>query len=324
MLPQFGWHAVLTQWQAAPVVTACVAALAGLYLWGVVRVARRHPARRWPWWRTLLFFAGLAVVVLALQSGIGSYDDVVFWDHMVQHLMLIMVAPPLLIFGQPITLLLHASRNPLHTWVKGLLRSPVASFLTWPVFGFAAYAAAIVVLHLTAVANLVARNDMAHEAEHVVFLLVGYLFFLPIIGSEPIRWRLSYPARLILLFLIMPVDTFTGLVLGYGNRGTPGLPTGPRPAWAGTATADLHAGGATMWIAGDGLMFAMMMIVFLMWSTDSRAESRSRGWLEAARRATVAPSATSAETDIDDDEAQLAAYNEYLSRLNHAQRGPDR
>ena len=82
------------------------------------------------------------------------------------------------------------------------------------------------VLHLTAVANLIARNQAAHDAEHVVFLLVGYLFFLPIIGSEPIRWRLSYPTKLILLFLIMPVDTFTGLVLGYGNGGTPGLPAG--------------------------------------------------------------------------------------------------
>jgi len=326
MLPPFGWQSVLTQWQAAPAVTASVVALAGLYLWGVVRIGRQHPARPWPRWRTLLFFAGLAVVVLALQSGIGSYDDVVFWDHMVQHLMLIMVAPPLLIFGQPITLLLHASRNPLHTWVKRILRSPVASFLTWPVFGFAAYAVAIVVLHLTALANLIARNHMAHDAEHVVFLLVGYLFFLPIIGSEPIKWRLSYPAKLLLLFLIMPVDTFTGLVLGYANGGTPGLPAGARPVWAGTATADLHAGGATMWIAGDALMFAMMMIVFLMWSTDSRVESRSRGWLEAARRATVAPGASSADTDtdIDDDDQQLAAYNEYLSRLNHAQRGQDR
>jgi cytochrome c oxidase assembly factor CtaG len=324
MLPPFGWQAVLTQWQAAPVVTACVVAFVGLYLWGVARVARRHPANRWPRWRTAVFFAGLAVVVLALQSGIGSYDDVLFWDHMVQHLMLIMIAPPLLIFGQPITLLLHASRNPLHTWVKRILRSRVVSILTWPVFGFAAYAVAIVVLHLTALADLIARNQVVHDAEHVIFLLVGYLFFLPIIGSEPIRWRLSYPTKLILLFLIMPVDTFTGLVLGYANRGTPGLPTGARPAWAGTAAADLHAGGAVMWIAGDGLMFALMMIVFLMWSTDSRAESRSRGWLEAARRATVAPGASSADTDIDDDEAQLAAYNEYLSRLNHAQHGPDR
>jgi cytochrome c oxidase assembly factor CtaG len=323
MLPPFGWNAVLTQWQSAPVVTASVVALAALYLWGVVRVARQHPARPWPRWRTGVFLAGLAVIVIALQSGIGRYDDVLFWDHMVQHLMLIMVAPPLLIFGQPITLLLHASRNPLHTWVKKVLRSTVASFLTWPVFGFAAYAAAIVVLHLTAVANLIARDDTVHEAEHVVFLVVGYLFFLPIIGSEPIRWRLSYPAKLILLFLIMPVDTFTGLVLSYGHRGTPGLPLGPRPGWAGTAAADLHAGGAAMWVGGDGLMFITMMIVFWMWSTDSRVQTRTLGWLESARRATVAPGAKTPDQDIDDDDDQLAAYNDYLSRLNHAQPGPD-
>jgi putative copper resistance protein D len=192
------------------------------------------------------------------------------------------------------------------------------------VFGCAAYAAAIVVLHLTPAANLIARNDVAHEAEHVVFLVVGYLFFLPIIGSEPIKWRLSYPTKLVLLFLIMPVDTFTGLVLGYGHRGTPGLPLGPRPAWAGTATGDLHAGGAAMWVGGDGLMFVMMMIVFLMWSTDTRTETRTRGWLESARRATVAPGATATDADIDDDDEQLAAYNEYLSRLHRAQPGPDR
>ncbi|HEX9030204.1 MAG TPA: cytochrome c oxidase assembly protein [Streptosporangiaceae bacterium] len=316
MLPPFGWQAVLTQWQAAPAVTVGVVAAAALYLWGVVRVARRHPARPWPAWRTAMFLAGLAVVVLALQSGLGSYDDVLFWDHMIQHLMLVMVAPPLLIVGQPITLLLHASRNPLHTWVKRVLRSPVASFLTWPVNGFAAYAAAIVVLHLTGAANLTARNQAAHQAEHLVFLVVGYLFFLPLVGSEPIRWRLSYPARLLLLFLVMPVDTFTGLLLGYGNRGTPGLPAGPRPSWASSAVADLHAGGAVMWVAGDGIMFALMMVVFWMWSTDSRSSVRSHGWLEEARRAAVAPGTAAASADIDDDDDQLAAYNEYLSRLN--------
>ena len=48
MLPPFGWRAVLTQWQAAPIVTVAVVSLAALYVWGVVRVARRHPARPWP------------------------------------------------------------------------------------------------------------------------------------------------------------------------------------------------------------------------------------------------------------------------------------
>ncbi len=232
MLPPFGWHAVFTQWQFAPIVTGSVAIVAVLYLWGARRVARRHPARPWAAWRTGMFLGGLAVVVLATQSGIGAYDDVLFWDHMIQHLMLIMIAPPMLIVGQPITLLMHASRNPLHSWTKRAVRSGVASFLTWPVFGFMAYAGAIAAAHLTNIATLVETNQTLHNAEHAAFLVVGYLFFLPILGREPIRWRLSYPMRFIILILVMPVDTFTGLVLSYGNAGTPGVPAGPRPGWA--------------------------------------------------------------------------------------------
>ncbi len=122
-LPPVSGPEIVTQWQFAPIVTGLVVVAAGLYLWGVLRVRRRHPVRPWPLWRTALFLGGLAVIVIATQSGIGSYDDVLFWDHMVQHLLLLMVAPPLLVVGQPVTLLLHASRNPVHTWTKKLLRS---------------------------------------------------------------------------------------------------------------------------------------------------------------------------------------------------------
>jgi cytochrome c oxidase assembly factor CtaG len=346
MLRPFGLQTVVTAWHFAPVVTGIVVVLAGLYVWGVVRVARRHPARPWPAWRTAMFLGGLAVVVLATESGIGAYDDLLFWDHMVQHLMLIMIAPPLLIFGQPITLLMHASRNPLHGWVKRILRSRVASFLTWPVFGCVAYALAVMGAHLTSFANLVQTSELAHNAEHALFLVVGYLFFLPILGREPIRWRLTYPVRFVILVLIMPVDTFTGLMLGYGSPGTPGIPTGPRPAWAPSPVSDLHLGGAVMWIGGDGIMFGLMMLVYLMWSLDDRAAASGHGWLEAARRASLAslvashPAPAAAETSsagatagaapaavnwdgrggIDDDE-HLAAYNAFLARLNEAESG---
>jgi len=277
------------------------------------------------------------VVVLATESGIGVYDDILFWDHMVQHLMLIMIAPPLLIAGQPIILLLHASRNPLHTWAKRAVRSRVVTFLTWPVLGFLAYAGAIAGAHLTGLADVIEHNEVVHNLEHGLFLLVGYLFFLPLLGREPIRWRLSYPIRFVTLVLVMPVDTFTGLILGYGNAGTPGVPDpAQQPAWAPGLVQDLHWGGAIMWIAGDALMFGLMMLVFLQWSQDERdaGRGRGRGWLESARRVSMARLVTgtdgqdgrpadgdgtgpdwSSQKSIDDDE-HLAAYNAYLARLN--------
>jgi cytochrome c oxidase assembly factor CtaG len=332
MLPQFGLSAVFTQWQFAPIVTAFAVIAVALYGWGAFRVGRRHPARPWPLWRTGMFSGGIVVIVLATQSGIGTYDDVLFYDHMIQHLLLLMVAPPLLIAGQPLTLLLHASRNPVHTWAKRVLRSPVASFLTWPVFGAIAYALAIAVAHLSALANVVERNQTAHNAEHALFVLIGYLFFLPILGREPIRWRLSYPGRFVILVLLMPVDTFTGLVLGYGSASSPGIPTGPRPAWAPSPVSDLHLGGAVMWVGGDGLMFVLMMLVFLMWSRDESMSVTARSWFERARRenlatlvashqpaataaASMSTGSTDARTTIDDDE-HLAAYNAYRARLH--------
>src|ERR1700732_3870140 len=137
MLPPFSWGEAATNWQFALIVTAFTALVAAAYLWGVLRVRRRHPRRPWPLRRTIPFLLGLLVIHLATPSGVGTYADTLFWDHMTQHLMLIMIAPPLLVVGQPATLLLHASRNPLHTGVKKLLRSQVMAAITWPAFGVA-------------------------------------------------------------------------------------------------------------------------------------------------------------------------------------------
>jgi cytochrome c oxidase assembly factor CtaG len=318
-LPPISLAEIVGLWQFAPIVTAFVVIAAGLYLWGAFRVRRRHPARPWPWWRTTLFLAGLFVIVIATQSGIGSYDDVLFWDHMVQHLLLLMVAPPLLVVGQPGTLLLHASRNPVHTWAKRLMRSRVVSFLTFPAVGFLLYAGVIVGTHLTGFMNLVMTHEAVHEGEHVLYLVAGYLYFLPLVGREPIRWRASYPTRLFVLFLAMPVDAFTGLVLGSeGGNPFPSMADG-RPAWAPSPIDDVHIGGAVMWVGGAGLMFALMMSVFFAWSRETRADG-GLGWLESARRANLAALTgeprTSADEENADDDEHLAAYNAYLARIN--------
>jgi cytochrome c oxidase assembly factor CtaG len=341
MLPPFGWAEVFGRWQFGPVVTVLAVAAAVAYLEGAWRVARQRQGRPWPWWRTGMFLAGLAVLVLATESGVGAYSDTLFWDHMIQHLMLIMIAPVLLVAGQPLTLLLQASRDPLRTRADRVLKSRVVSALTWPPFGIVAYTATIVGTHLTGLMNVIMSNAAIRDGEHVLYLVVGVLFFLPLVGEEPIRWRISYPARLLVLFLTMPVDTFTGLILGYSNTPMSGM--GPRPSWAPNAISDLHSGGAVMWIGGDALMFAVMMLVFLAWARDGRAATGG-GWLESARRASFAgltgtsPSTTADGTTagpdsqpgnddrpadggtIDDDE-HLAAYNEFLARINAAESG---
>jgi len=90
-------------------------------------------------------------------------------------------------------------------------------------------------------------------------------------------------AALLVLVLAMPVDTFTGLVLGYAGRGFV-VTAGPRPPGSPGPVEDVHWAGAVMWIGGDALMLAFMMIVVWMWSRDERAETAGLGWLEAARR----------------------------------------
>ncbi len=340
MLPPLSLAEALGRWQWAPVVTAITAVVAAAYLWGVIRVARRHPARPWPRWRTGMFLGGLLIIVLATESGVGTYDDTLFWDHMIQHLMLIMIAPPLLIAGRPVTLLLHASRNPLHTWAKRLVRSRAISALTWPPLGIALYTATIVGTHLTGFMNLVLTNENLHNAEHGLYIIVGYLYLLPLVGSEPIRWRLSYPIRLIFLFIAMPVDAFTGVALGsYSSNPFPVTP-GMRRNWGPSPLDDVHISGAVMWVGGSAIMFVLIMVTFLAWSrAGQRADGQ--GWLESARRASLedltgadapqdaaasvgqvaappgpARSSRPARTDIDEDDEQLAAYNAFLARIN--------
>jgi cytochrome c oxidase assembly factor CtaG len=244
----------LTAWQFAPAVSALLAALAVCYLAGVGQVRRHHPARPWPAARTFVFLLGLAVIAVATQSSIGAYDDVLFSVHMVQHLLLIMVAPPLLVAGRPVTLLLHASRNPVHTWVKRLLRSRVVTALTWPPGTVFLYAAVVAATHLTPFMDLVLTNDAVHNAEHALYLLVGYLYFLPVIGSEPVRPRVSVFGRYLLLLATMPVDLAVGVTLML-------MPHEMFPAyarvgrdWGPGLVTDLHLGGFIMFAGGDLIM----------------------------------------------------------------------
>ncbi len=132
--------------------------------------------------------------------------------------------------------------------------------------------------------NLVLTHENVHNAEHLLYLVVGYLYLLPLIGSEPIRWRLSYPIRLIFLFIAMPVDAFTGVALGSYSSDPFPVTSGMRSrTWGPSPLDDVHIGGAVMWVGGSAIMFVLIMFTFLAWTRQSQSVD-SRGWLETARR----------------------------------------
>ncbi|WP_396230642.1 cytochrome c oxidase assembly protein, partial [Frankia sp. ACN1ag] len=148
-LPPLTPGRLLDTWQLDAVALAFLLPVTALYLWGVARVRARHPARPWPWPRTAAFLASVAVVVLSTSSVVGVYDQTLFSIHMAQHLMLIMVAPSLFVAGRPLTLLLHSTRNPLHTRARAVIRSRALGVLFSPAAAFTCYTITIVGTHLT-------------------------------------------------------------------------------------------------------------------------------------------------------------------------------
>ena len=236
----------ITTWQFVPLVSGPLLLLAALYLAGARTVARRHPAGPWPRARTAAFLAGLAAIAVAVQGSDGVYDDVLLRAHMVQHLLLIMVAPPLLVYGRPVTLLLHATRNPWHARVIRLLRSRPVTALTWPPFSVALYSAVVLVTHLT---PLILATGWLHDGEHLAYLVAGYLFFLPVVGSEPIRWRPSLFSRYLLLLAAMPADIIVGAAFMVASP------------FGGYGAGDVHTAGVIMLAGSELIMTALALLV---------------------------------------------------------------
>lgn len=258
-----------------------------LYLVGARRVGRTDPEAPWSRRRTAAFVAGLAVTFVAVDLFIGAYDDVLFFDHMIQHLLLVMVAAGLLAMGAPVELLSRATTGPTHRVVRRVLSSKVAEVVGHPASGFLLYAVLIPATHLTSLYNYDITHGAAQDVEQLAFLAVGYLFWRPVVGIEPSRHPLSPGLRLVYLMLSVPIDTFTGMVLVFSGHELFPAYNAIHRSWPPSLLSDLHAGGTVMWIGGDALMVLAMIPVVVGWV---RYEDERAAWLDAQLDAQMAGS----------------------------------
>jgi putative copper resistance protein D len=283
--PSPTWRTVLTEWDFAPAAALLCALAAGLYLAGVRRLARR--GHRWSPLRTAAFLAGVGTIVVATQSMLETYDDVLFSLHMVQHMLLGMVAPLLLALGAPVTLALQASHRSTQRWLLRLVHSRPLILLTNPIVGWSVMGGTLFAYYFTSLYSFSLRHAWFHDYMHLHFVVAGVLFFWPIIGLDPQRHRLPYPARLGYVLLAVPYHLFFGLALLSATRPLAGAYYASlHRTWGPSLLADQRTGAYIVWAMGDIFGLVAGGIILVQWvAYDERRQRREDRILDAAEAA---------------------------------------
>ncbi len=242
---------LVSHWHLSGALVTEAAIVAGIYVWAAVR-----RARRWPIGRTVSFLAGVGCVLVALGSGLDTDDDRLLSAHMVQHMLLLMLAPLLLLGGRPVILALRALPPPGRMRlmaVVGHLRT-----LTRPLIAVPLFYLVVIATHVPGFYDATLSHPVLHDAEHILYLLAGLLLFWPLLDGDPVpAHRLGGVGRLVYMLAAMPAMAIVG---AYLNRHVPLVysPYGAAGRALGVnALDDQFQAGAIMWVAGDLFMAAV-------------------------------------------------------------------
>jgi len=274
---------LLSSWSDDPLTWLGVLAGTAGYLGTVGFVNRRHPKSPVPHWRVVAWLAGMLALAIALDSGIDAYADDLLSIHMVQHMLLVVVVPPLLALGAPVTLALRAAGPSLRRqYLLPILHSRFARILSAPALAWIVFTVVLAGSHFSPLFNAALEDPAIHFAEHLVYLGAGLLFWWPAVGADPSPRRFGYAGRVIYLGSQMPVHAATGLAIYFSPTVLYPHYRNLERAWGPTALADQQIAGALMWGAGDIILVVAIVLTFQAWL---RAHERRARRLD--RRASV-------------------------------------
>jgi cytochrome c oxidase assembly factor CtaG len=281
--------------------TAGLIALA-LYALAVVRLVRRGD--RWPVTRCLCFLLGVLIYFGATSTGLAEYGMYLFSSHMLQHMTLSMIAPIFLLLGAPITLALRAlrparrGRTGPRELLMALLHSRFALVVSSPLFTLPLFIVSLYGLYFTSLFSTLMSSEIGHDAMLVHFLVVGLLFFWPILGVDPAPHRSPYVIRIIELFAAMPFHAFFGIAVMMSNGLITQVFAHPPASWHISPTSDQYTAGSLAWAFGELPTIIVLLVLCVQWAKSDRREARRRD-----RKA-----------DRDGDQ-ELNEYNAYLAHL---------
>jgi putative membrane protein len=268
--PPFSVATIFTEAGLDSPLTVALVLVAGLYLYGVHRLRVRGD--RWPVSRIVLFIGpGLGSVAAVTLSGMHAYDTTLLSVHMVQHMVLSMIAPIFLALGAPVTLALRTLRSAPRRRLLALVHSRVARVLAFPLVAYGLFVVNPFVLYFTDLYRTTLESELAHEWIHLHFILTGCLFFWPLVGLDPLPGRWPYPARALLMVLFHTVLGLTVMqsTTLFGGDWYPSLQLGWADPWA-----DQKIAGGILWAGGEFVSTTMLAVLVMQWMRQSEREAR--------------------------------------------------
>ncbi|MGN6327151.1 cytochrome c oxidase assembly protein [Pseudolysinimonas sp.] len=251
------------------------------YVWGVIRLRRRGD--RWPWYRTALWILGMAALFWVTCGVSNVYEQFLFSVHMLEHMLLTMAVPLLLVLSAPVTLAMRAIRKRddgsrgAREWIMIAVHSKAAGVLTHPLVSGGLFVASLWVFYYTPLFRWATTDHVGHEWMILHFLIVGYLFTQTLVGIDPVKSRPPYPIRLMLLLIVMAFHAFFGLALisddglfladWYGAMGR---------TWGPSPLEDQRAAGGIAWSVGEIPTVLLAIGVAILWSRSDEREAKRR------------------------------------------------
>ena len=300
---EFSPSTMFTVVQPDWIALALAVTMAGLYLTGVVRLTRRGDA--WPWVRTACFLAGCLAFAWVMNGGAAAWGKFRFDAHMIQHMAMMMIVPPLWALGGPVTLLTRAvaprtdgSRG-VREWVLAALHSGYSRLVSSPPVAGLIFVGSLIIFYFSPLFEMAMRHHLGHVLMAVHFLASGYLFAWVLIGVDPSQKPINPVLKLITLLVTLAFHAFFGVAMVSATW----IVAKDWYTQLGMYSLDRLEliqvrGGTIMWAISEVPTVGYAIIVAVMWMKSE--DRRARQYDRKAQR---------------DGGAELAAYNAYLASL---------
>ena len=263
---------LLDWWPLEPIPAIAILLVGSWYLYSVWTLKNRGD--KWPINRTLFFLVGgLGTIFVSTQGPLARLDAILLTTHMIQHMLLSMLAPVFLALGAPVTLALRTFPSSLRNLLMKVLHSWYVKVVSFPLFAGLIYILNPWILYFTDYYENTLTNSLLHNFNHFHFVVVGSIWVWSLIGIDPMP-RLGFPIRMFAVFVTLPFHAFLGVTI----MNTQSIIAQSHYEsiirdWGPTVLQDQQMAGGLLWATGDVIGLVMFLTLMIQWSRASDREA---------------------------------------------------